>query len=806
MPITCQMPNGGMPNANKCPMSNISPLKLIPGVTANDHDEYRKKKTVWTMKMRGIILTLIFFCVAAGAFANNNAIHEIKNNHARWKSRMGSPEAKIIIPSKWAKQKLLHHNSTNLACNHDGMMSISTDGYNYDCLPFDYSGNERIGQYEERHNFLPKEDIFLLNQHIGMVRRICEGKINNDSENTSRQCLLPTGNQSNVNTPMPLHVKPWMNHSSFEGKSMLLYYSSHTSKTENDIGLLALDSPTRLWKEVDTTLSFKPRACKSLHSPSIFVDDHKERFYMYVHSHGCIQPKDGINFQPTSLYVSKDGVTWELSSSEMENPPYLLWNLFYLSTPMLNVRDGQYYALARTFGHDKNDSIGKVVLTRSSLPEGPFQEGPTLVQGPRHFDAFFANDQIFILFTMIGDSPEQILIGSIDTTSSANWHDWEFLPGPRILHPIYWYEHANKPMVSTQSGKANSRHELRDPHFLPDPDPDSSKISGLLFYCAQGQMGVAVARIFIDLVSYQNVISNRKHSNVPPEILTSTSLVQDDEGHMVDEYTNVTNLLVTGVGRTGTTGMCTLLRTLGIMVSHDNNEDCGHYPGPDGSISWYDAFKDLKTGRRYKYIIHLVRDPLKTINSRIAKCKADSAALIFLNDTTRPYEKISHDDTCSTFAIKNWVRRNSFVQRYATWRVQSESFFSDPLSVWEMCVAANFGPRCPNLPTIKEALKNLPLNINSYYAGATLSKNQKRQENRTFVQDKPLHSWESLANDIGKQNHAYIQIAQLMACEYGYNYTQNRSTPHNYDCKFTGIERGSNSNKNWDCFITDVQT
>ena len=134
---------------------------------------------------------------------------------------------------------------------------------------------------------------------------------------------------------------------------------------------------------------------------------------------------------------------------------------------------------------------------------------------------------------MIGDSPEQILIGSIDTTSSVNWHDWEFLPGPRILHPIYWYEHANEPMISTQSGKANSRHELRDPHFLPDLNSDSSKISGLLFYCVQGERGVAVARLFIDLVSYQDVISYRDRSNIPPEILKSTSLVQDDKGYVV---------------------------------------------------------------------------------------------------------------------------------------------------------------------------------------------------------------------------------------------------------------------------------
>lgn len=183
------------------------------------------------------------------------------------------------------------------------------------------------------------------------------------------------------------------------------------------------------------------------------------------------------------------------------------------------------------------------------------------------------------------------------------------------------------------------------------------------------------------------------------------------------------------------------MQKLNINVSHDNDVDCGPYPGDDGAVSWYDAFKDRKRGRRYKHVIHLVRDPLKTINSRIHKCKT-RPQIQFLKHEVMDYEKVSENETCFSFSIKNWVRRNSFVSLHASWAVKSESFFTESLSVWELCMAASLGPRCPALTTIAPVMESIPFTLNSNYQGAVLSKSN-LQNNITFEQDAIFYSWES---------------------------------------------------------------
>lgn len=401
---------------------------------------------------------------------------------------------------------------------------------------------------------------------------------------------------------------------------------------------------------------------------------------------------------------------------------------------------------------------------------------------------------------MIGDTPERILLGTIDTATSADWNDWRLLPGPRVLEPMYWYENQNKIRTSEEKA-ANDRHRISGPRLLLDEDTGPAKISGLLFYCVQGERKIATTRLSIDLGLYHNATLNRDHGKILPEVLDSTSLATKE----VKEYSKgasmeVTDLLVTGVGRIGTTTMCTLLRALNIMVSHDNDVDCGPYPGPDGAVSWLDAFKPFTSKRRYKYVIHMVRDPLQTINSRITKCV--QLPIMFyqhLKLNTWHYEEFAHNETCSSFAIKNWVRRNSFVERHASWRVLTESVFSDPLTLWELCMAAGFAHRCPELSTIGTQLKNMSKSLNSQYPGAMLSKKQEQLNVQTARRKKrSLHSWESLANVIGQENYKYIQIAQSMAIDYGYK-AQNNFTPIDFHCKFTG--KGGKNMKYWDCFV-----
>ena len=85
---------------------------------------------------------------------------------------------------------------------------------------------------------------------------------------------------------------------------------------------------------------------------------------------------------------------------------------------MRNPRDGRYYALA-----SKNGAREAFLLRARSI-EGPFQEGPVIGQGMRHFDLHFSDDGVMmVFFSMVGDRPERILLGTIDTTLTDNWND-----------------------------------------------------------------------------------------------------------------------------------------------------------------------------------------------------------------------------------------------------------------------------------------------------------------------------------------------------------------------------------------------
>lgn len=203
-----------------------------------------------------------------------------------------------------------------------------------------------------------------------------------------------------------------------------------------------------------------------------------------------------------------------------------------------------------------------------------------------------------------------------------------------------------------------------------------------------------------------------------------------------------------------------------------------------------------------RHVIHMVRDPLKTIYSRITKCKAlQKKHLDFLKYKVREYEKIDKNETCSSFSLKHWVMRNSFVSNHASWMVRTEDFFTEALTVWEVCMAASFDQKwhCPDLFAIEPFLKSAPTSLNSLYAGSERSRFQEGS-NQTIVADSAgLLSWESLARDVGGENLKYIKIAQKMAYRYGYLVPGTDAeffASFDYECKFTQNE------KYWDCHIT----
>jgi hypothetical protein len=342
---------------------------------------------------------------------------------------------------------------------------------------------------------------------------------------------------SDNNSPMPLKTRSWMDPTLLKGSNgtneYILYYSSHSKgNNTNDISILGTPGKhgSGPWNPIATKNKYSEASvlslevnelCESFHSPSIVVNDQTRSLFMYVHGHHCKGTKKGM--QPTILFHSFDGLHWSLwktpSTMEIQSSPFLIVDVFYLSPPTVQHQDGYYYAVAKT----QESDVGSAILCRAPSTTGPFVKGPILATGLRHSHLELVQDRYLVLFTSrIGDAPEHIFLGIIDTNTSENWEDWKLLLGPKILEPRYQDETgldvdipenvpfpnwARFPSISGAAEK--SRVELRDPRFIPDAlnvHRNAGILSGLLFYTVQGEQSFAVSYLFLNITDYLKVV------------------------------------------------------------------------------------------------------------------------------------------------------------------------------------------------------------------------------------------------------------------------------------------------------------
>ena len=637
------------------------------------------------------------------------------------------------------------------------------------------------------------ERILLMGQSVGSITRMC---VDEESHFLLTPIIAPKESCPNQNSPSPVRPRRWM-HPDLQKYPIVIYYSSHVSRGLSGGGgfiqVLGGSSSKECsaWTKVNITLDLPQTICNSVHSPYITVDDDQQRLYMYAHGHHCT----GLGGkQPTLVLHSHDGVSWDIKDAHN----VLLEELFYLTSPV-NYK-GEYYALAKT----QESPEGSVMLLQSQSLEGPFVKGPILARGVRHCDVHIVGSVIYVFFTMIGDAPERILLATIDLAqgSPTSLH---FLPGPTVLTPTYSHEHGNSTIAPSKMGPGSCTplSELRDPHFLPDENMSNGILSGSLFYTVQGERAFALARVSIDLEAYADAVKYRNQSNIHPQVLQASSLERGEKHRFPKGET-----LITGTGRSGTTYLCTFYNALGLSISHDNDEDCGRYPGKDGAVSWYDGFDHKK---RYNNILHVVRMPLDTIQSRALKMiSRDDTYVDFMREVTRQWEsdaflvqalKCEHSSPERSkllyrFSLQHWVNQNAFVEKQASWRERIEDLSIDPLAAWRLCAAGRFGNRCPNLKIMRDHLELSSKTLNSLYTDGKQSKSQQKEGIGGATNVTRVHlTWAKLEEIVGRDSRQYLRIARQMSARYGYEDLKDADQLSvDYKCNFEG--------ELWKCSIT----
>lgn len=300
---------------------------------------------------------------------------------------------------------------------------------------------------------------------------------------------------TNVNGPTVIRVPDWVQ------RPLGRYYIYFANHMGEYIRLAYADRITGPWRihepgvlHVRDTAMSRPgpdpkEALEDFYthvaSPEILVDNERKRIVMWFHgwwTNGERWPADpvaarawaqkGGYSQFTQAAISTDGLQFGASPS-ITRTPYI--RVFQ--------RDGYYYGVSR---------LGR--LSRSKDPLASFELGPNPFRdGPyagriRHVALVQRGDKLHVFFTAIGDTPERVLMSTIDLT--GDWAAWKASAPVDVLQPETAYECTNLPNAPSESGDiAVPVRQIRDPFVFEESG------RAYLFYSICGEQGIAAAEI-----------------------------------------------------------------------------------------------------------------------------------------------------------------------------------------------------------------------------------------------------------------------------------------------------------------------
>lgn len=196
-------------------------------------------------------------------------------------------------------------------------------------------------------------------------------------------------------------------------------------------------------------------------SPDVHIHEETNEIWMYYH--GLL--KNGL--QMTRVARSKDGIHFK-AEPDIISFPYL--RIFRY--------EEWYYGMCMP---------GIFYRSRNGIND--FKQGPILFKPTmRHSALRLVSDQLQIFWTQVGDSPERILLSTLDL--SKNWKEWKASTPIEILRPEKDWEGGNLEAKPSFRGLVSEKVcQLRDPAIYEE----RGKI--FLLYCVAGESGVAIAEL-----------------------------------------------------------------------------------------------------------------------------------------------------------------------------------------------------------------------------------------------------------------------------------------------------------------------
>ena len=198
-------------------------------------------------------------------------------------------------------------------------------------------------------------------------------------------------------------------------------------------------------------------------SPDAHVRNDRREIVMYYHG------LEGPAYQRSRVAVSPDGINFTAS-------PHIIGRSYMRAFR----HGGWWYVMAMP---------GIFYRSRNGLPK--LEEGPTLFEPDmRHAAVYLRGDTLFVFWSRAGDTPEHILVSTIDV--SSDWSGWRNSAARSLLKPERPWEGADLPLEPSVRDAVNVRvNQLRDPAIYVEDD------RVYLLYAVAGEGGIGLARLDI---------------------------------------------------------------------------------------------------------------------------------------------------------------------------------------------------------------------------------------------------------------------------------------------------------------------
>ena len=199
-------------------------------------------------------------------------------------------------------------------------------------------------------------------------------------------------------------------------------------------------------------------------SPEVVIDEANKQIVMFFHGQ-----RDSLS-QVSGVATSTNGL--DFTASEKKLGAVYLRSFIY--------KDQYYFLAAPGILYRSDELLGDYEPRDKSLFGNDTRHSAVLLQG----------DQLTVVWSRVGDAPEQLLV-SIVSLSSSDWDDWVPTHPTGLLRAEQPWEGSELPVQPSLRSETNERiNDLRDPDVFVDVDGQI-----YLVYVAAGEQSIGVVRL-----------------------------------------------------------------------------------------------------------------------------------------------------------------------------------------------------------------------------------------------------------------------------------------------------------------------